>query len=236
LAAGVDWIEADIRLHYGRLVARHDRSIWRLPITFSRTSVSLSVAPPIVLDTLLHATQSTPARLLIDLKGRHARLPDALVDLLRAQDAFDRVALCGQEWALLDRARALDPHVKVIYSLGKPEHLERYLARRRDGTAPSMSSCYHGLLTPARVAALNDAGSTVIAWTVDAEDRARQLLNWGVVGITSNRLAMLSRLGAGLSDYVDERRLRGDVTALGRLGVNLPFTTANDWLTIDRED
>jgi glycerophosphoryl diester phosphodiesterase len=196
LVAGVDWIEADIRLHYGRLVARHDRSLWRLPITYNRTSVALHLAPAIVLDTLLHATESTPARLLIDLKGGHARLPEALIAVLRTHDAFDRVALCGQDWASLDRVRALDPRVEVFYSLGEPEHLRRYLARRRDGTAPPTTSCFHGLLTPAWVAALKETGSTVIAWTVDVEDRARQLLAWGVDGITSNRFMMLNRLHA----------------------------------------
>ncbi|MGE0542407.1 MAG: glycerophosphodiester phosphodiesterase [Dehalococcoidia bacterium] len=210
LAAGVDWIEADIRLHYGRLVARHDRSIWRLPITYSRRSVALHLAPAIVLDTLLDATQATPTRVLIDLKGGHARLPDALIRVLRSHDAFDHVALCGQEWALLDRAGALDPRVEVIYSLGTPAHLYRYLARRRDGAAPPTTSCFHGLLTPARVAALKDAGSTIIAWTVDAEERAHQLLEWGVDGITSNRLGLLGRLRPGSRESENERRLRAE--------------------------
>jgi glycerophosphoryl diester phosphodiesterase len=210
LAVGVDWIEADIRLHYGRLVARHDRSIWRLPITYRRWSVALHLAPAVVLDTLLHATQGTATRVLIDLKGGHPRLPDALVGVLRSRDDFARVALCGQEWALLDRARALDPRVELIYSLGKPEHLPRYLARRRDGTAPQIISCFHGLLTPARVAGLKEAGSAIIAWTVDAEERAHQLLDWGVDGITSNRLTMLRRLWPGSMQGDAERCHRAE--------------------------
>jgi glycerophosphoryl diester phosphodiesterase len=109
-------------------------------------------------------------------------------------DAFARTALCGQDWAALDRARALDPRVHVIYSLGTVEQLQCYLARRRDRSAPPTTSCFHGLLTPARVAALKAAGSTIIAWTVDAEERARELLDWGVDGITSNRSALLHRL------------------------------------------
>jgi glycerophosphoryl diester phosphodiesterase len=194
LSAGVDWIEADIWLHYGRLVARHDPALWRLPVTYSRRSVSLILAPSIVLDTLLDATRRRQTRVLIDLKGRPADLPEAIVGVLRRRDVFDRTALCGQEWEPLDRARALDPRVRVFFSLGTPEHLERYLARRRDGSAPPLASSYHALLTPATVAALKDAGSTVIAWTVDSEARARQLLGWGVDGITSNRIAMLNRL------------------------------------------
>jgi len=39
----------------------------------------------------------------------------------------------------------------------------------------------------------------VIAWTVDSEARARQLLSWGVDGITSNDYAMLARLSLSSS-------------------------------------
>jgi glycerophosphoryl diester phosphodiesterase len=71
---------------------------------------------------------------------------------------------------------------------------QSYLARRRDGTAPPSISCFHRLLMPATIDALKEAGSTIFAWTVDSEPRARQLLAWGVDGITSNRLEMLDRL------------------------------------------
>ncbi|MGD9892986.1 MAG: glycerophosphodiester phosphodiesterase [Dehalococcoidia bacterium] len=194
LAAGVDWIETDIWLHYGRLVARHDRSLWRLPIMYSRRSVSLMLAPEIVLDSLLDATQGTPTCVLIDLKGRGQRLPDALDSVLRRRNAFNRTALCGKNWASLDRARALDPRTRVFFTLERTKHLDAYLARRRDGSAPPAISCFHGLLTPATVDALKAAGATIFAWTIDSEQRARQLLAWGVDGITSNRLDMLSRL------------------------------------------
>ena len=194
LAAGVDWIETDIWLHYGRLVARHDRSLWRLPIMYSRRSVSLMLAPEIVLDSLLEATRDTPTRLLLDLKSRNRILPEALVSVLHRRNAFDRAALCGKDWPLLDRARDLDPRTQVFFTLETTKHLESYRARRRDGTAPPSVSCFHRLLTPTTVEALKKADSTIFAWTVDSEPRARQLLGWGVDGITSNRLDMLDRL------------------------------------------
>lgn len=194
LALGLDWIEADIWLHYGRLVARHDRSVWRLPITYSRRSLSVRLTPALLLETLLSATAGTGTRLLIDLKGAHPGLPAAIVEQLQRRDALGRAALCGQEWQPLEEAQRIDPGVEVIFSLGRPEHLSAYLARRREGTAPTGTSCYHGLLNPGAVATLKDAGSTIIAWTVDSEARARELLGWGVDGITSNDYAMLSRL------------------------------------------
>jgi glycerophosphoryl diester phosphodiesterase len=194
LAAGVDWIELDVWLHRGRLIARHDRPLWRLPITYSRRSIALHFAPAIRLDAVLQATARTPARVLIDLKGPSTALPAALVAALRQGEAFARTALCSQDWAVLDRARALDPRVQVIYSLGTRAQLQDYLVRRGTGAAPPITSCLHRLLTPARVAALKAVGSTIIAWTVDTEARAGDLLAWGVDGITSNRFALLQRL------------------------------------------
>lgn len=192
--AGVDWLETDVWWHYGRLVARHDRSIWRLPLTYGRRSLALQLAPALVLEQVLDAARAHGVRVLIDLKGSAPRLPQEIVRLLARKDALQSAALCGQAWAALDAARASEPNVELIYSLGRPDHLAEYLERIRDGTAPTTTSCYHGLLTQARVRSLKDAGATIIAWTVDSEPRARELLGWGVDGITSNRYEMLAGL------------------------------------------
>jgi glycerophosphoryl diester phosphodiesterase len=46
-------------------------------------------------------------------------------------------------------------------------------------------------LTRANVAEIKDAGLNVYIWTVDSPSKARQLLNAGVDGITTNRPAWL---------------------------------------------
>jgi len=171
------------------------------------------LAPEIVLDSLLDATQDTPTRVLIDLKGRSRILPDTLVSVLNRRDAFDRAALCGKDWASLDRARALDHRIQVFFTLETTKHLESYLARRRDGTAPPSISCFHRLLTPATVDELKEADSTIFAWTVDSEPQARRLLAWGVDGITSNRLDMLDRLAKRPSPPDEQAECRSAKTA-----------------------
>lgn len=198
LAADVDWLETDVWLHYGRLVARHDRSIWRLPLTYGRRSLALHLAPALVLSQVLDEARAHGRRVLIDLKGSAAGLPGEIARLLVRRDALDSAALCGQHWAALEAARTVEPRVEVVYSLGRPEHLTAYLARLRAGTAPTTTSCFHGLLTAERVRELKDAGATILAWTVDREERARELLSWGVEGITSNRYRMLAGLRADL--------------------------------------
>ncbi|MER3421510.1 MAG: hypothetical protein C4290_13740 [Chloroflexota bacterium] len=196
LAAGVDWLEADVWWQAGRVVARHDPTLWRLPLTYSRYRIGLAPIPALTLEHLLDAVAGRNVRLLLDLKGEAPELPRAIVAVLARRDAFAQAALCGQEWGPLDSARALDPRVQVFFSLGQERHISAYLARLADGSAPRAASVNHHLLTPPQVAALKERGVTLIAWTVNDPARARALLAWGVDGITSDSLRLLRSLRA----------------------------------------
>lgn len=194
LAAGVDWIEVDVWLHYGRLVARHDPTLWRLPVSVGKRSISVHLGPSLDLDWLIGRTASCGAFLLIDLKGRNPRLAAQIIDALRRGQAIGRAALCGQEWEPLDAARALGDDVQTLYSVGSVAQFDAFVGRRRDGSVPSITSCWHALLTEERCATLAEVGAGAVAWTVDDEARARALIGWGTYGITSNDYAMLRRL------------------------------------------
>lgn len=197
VAAGVDWLETDVWWHYGRVVARHDAAVWRLPLTYSRRRVGLGSVRPVTLDHLLDALQGTEVRLLVDLKGASPLLPGALVEALQRRNALSRAALCGQEWEPLDAAREREPGLQVFFSLGRPEHIPAYLQRLNDGTAPPQISIRHSMLTPERVEELRAKGVTTIAWTVNDPVRAADLVAWGVHGITSDSLPLLRGLRRG---------------------------------------
>jgi glycerophosphoryl diester phosphodiesterase len=216
--AGVDWVEVDVWWHHRRLVVRHDPALWRLPVTYDGWRMRVALRPFPTLDRLLDLLADTPVRLLLDLKGtlpedtlgktfartaarhllrvaRTAReLPRALVETLRRRQAVARAAVCGQQWAPLDAARALEPALPVFFSLGTEEHITAYLRRLQDGTALPLISIRHSLLTAERVADLRDRGVTMVAWTVNDYARARELIGWGVDGITSDSLVLLQRL------------------------------------------
>lgn len=196
LAAAVDWFEVDVWWHYGRVVARHDPALWRLPLTYGRWHVAPGTLRPITLDELIDAVAGTPVRLLLDLKGEDPRLPGALVDTLRRRGVVAGAALCGQEWGPLDAARALEPRMQVFFSLGREDHLSAYLRRLEDGSAPPLVSIRHTMLSPERVADLHRRGVTAVSWTVNDPDRARELVAWGVDGVISDSLPLL----AGLRD------------------------------------
>lgn len=200
LAAGVDWLEADVWWQAGRVVARHDPTLWRLPLTYSRFRIGLAPIPALTLEHLLDAVAGSGVRLLLDLKGAAPELPRAIVATLARRHAFAQAALCGQEWGPLDAARSLDARVQAFFSLGHEAHLSAYLACLADGSAPPAASVNHRLLTPERVAALKERGVTIVAWTVNDPARARQLLAWGVDGITSDSLTLLRSLRAARAE------------------------------------
>ncbi len=209
LAAGVDWLEADVWWQGGRVVARHDPTLWCLPLTYSRYRLGLAPIPTLTLEHLLDAAVGAGVRLLLDLKGDAPELPRAIVAALARRDVFSQAALCGQEWGPLDAARALDERVQVFFSLGRAEHLSAYTARLADGTAPRVASINHRLLTPQNTVALKERGVTLVAWTVNDPARARALLAWGVDGITSDSLRLLRSLRTAAAPLPPAARGRG---------------------------
>ena len=193
IEAGVDWIEIDLWYAWGRLVARHERGVWRLPVVYDKWHVRLLRERLLGLDDLIEITAGGP-RLFIDLKGTSPRLPEAVVRTLRRHGACDRAAVCGQYWPPLDAIGAEEPRIRVFHSLGRPEHVRQHLDRMSRHTHSHGVSVAHWLLTPEIVGALRQEGRDVFAWTVNQPERASTIVGWGVDGVISDRLELLSTL------------------------------------------
>lgn len=195
LAAGVDWIEADIWYAQGRLQARHERALWRLPVLYDKWSVRLR--PRLLgLADLLRLTDEHGTHIFVDVKGLHPRLPAAIARTVRDAGALGRVAVCGQYWPVLDAIGREEPAIPVYHSIGRPEQMALY----RQQPAASTDTCAAGLsvarslLTTDDVHALHARGLRIVAWTVNNADEAAKLARWGVDGITSDRLDVLETL------------------------------------------
>ncbi len=132
--------------------------------------------------------------LFIDLKGSDQRLPGAIVATLRSLGALNRTIVCGQHWPPLDAIAAAEPAIRVFHSLGRPEHIEAYAARRRDLPRAAGLSVAKRLVTPELVYGWDRLGLEVFAWTVNEQGLANMLAGWGVDGIISDRLDLLSAL------------------------------------------
>jgi glycerophosphoryl diester phosphodiesterase len=193
VAAGVDMIEADVWLVGGQIVARHEKAFWRLPVLYDKWSVRLAERPPLYLPEICAATANGP-ELLLDLKGHGEALSRRLVAVLQQLDAVDRVAICSQDWRLLDAARAIEPRLRSYYSFETQSQLRELRARSDQPPAIAGVSVWEGLLTPELIGELAGRGLQSFAWTVNSPERATELVIAGVSGIISDRIDLLAEL------------------------------------------
>src|ERR1700754_3812109 len=115
LAAGVDLVEADIRLYRDALEVRHARAIGPQLYWDRETGVSRRrdvVVPE--LDEVLAIAGADP-RLMLDLKGGSLAVAGRAAETLRATRPGVPIAVCTKQWRMLD-AFAADPNVRRIFS------------------------------------------------------------------------------------------------------------------------
>ena len=196
LAAGVDYAEADLWLYRGRLEVRHEKTAGPLPILWDRWLLKPGWTRRLSLEELFAAT-GDGGRLLLDLKGRDEGLAEALAKALERAGAVDSVAFTSPTWSYLDRLSELLPEVTRFYTIGSLQRLAALRPRleRREIARVAIDS---RMLTAEIVAELGRAGvETITTWAVETPEKAREVLAWGVRGITSDSLPLLVALREG---------------------------------------
>ena len=197
LSLGADGIELDVHLSRdGVVVVNHDPTVDRT--TKGRGAVAAMTAAelarlnvPALVDVL---TRFRDARVIVELKVNTAELAAAVVDVVRRAGAVDRVCLGSFGLRVLRAARALEP---AIATSAAREEVRWALYRSWVGW-PSRRAAYAGFQVPELagatrvvsrrfVDAAHRAGHGVQVWTVDTEDAARRLLEWGVDALITDR-------------------------------------------------
>jgi glycerophosphoryl diester phosphodiesterase len=191
VAAGVDLIETDVWLARGQLELRHEKTAGPLPIWWDRWSLARRPARALQLKDLLDAMPEEVVP-FIDLKGSNQRLPNRIVNALAEQAAERPVAVCTQNWGLLEPLLDI-PSMTVFYSVGNPKLLEQLPAELRR-VGPRGISIHSRLLNAETVRTLKEVATLVIPWHIVSEAQLRQLLAWGVDGINADDLDLLRRL------------------------------------------
>ena len=197
LALGADGLELDVHLSSdGVVVVHHDSTLDRTtrltgPVA-DRTRRELSAAAvPLLADVL---ERHPAARVIVEMKVNSAELARAVVDVVRASKAEDRVCLGSFGYRVLSEVRSLDP---AIATSASREEVRWALYRSWCGWARA-TSAYQGYQIPERsgatrvvsprfVRAAHRAGLGVQVWTVDTEGDARRLLDWGVDALITDR-------------------------------------------------
>ncbi len=210
LASPVDMIEADVWFHLGRLVVRHERQLGPFPLYLDnlanlprgakRPFLSIAgwylrvVRRPVTLSQIALRLSNCKA-VMLDMKGNAGYLRKAYsADLQRllTEQPLSEVIVAGYDWRLLNELQKV-PGVKACYSVNTLQRLDR-LWLNRDHFSIQTVGLHHAMITPEVLARFKDRDITVYTWTVDDVERARQLIEWGVDGIISNDLALLTAL------------------------------------------
>lgn len=195
LAVGVDLIEADLWPRGSQVVARHEHGIFGLPLIYDKWYAWPEFRPT----TLGEIAQRVAGRcgLYLDLKSDSRRFLADVVQLVRSFGLAEQTAVSSHHWRALQEIEALEPALHPFYTVTARRHVEPFWDHIDEHPEVSGVAIRHGLLDANLVAALKGRGLTVFAWTVDNPARALQLLRWGVDGIISNKLALLSLLRNG---------------------------------------
>jgi glycerophosphoryl diester phosphodiesterase len=193
LASSVDAVEADLRLDGSRLVARHDRRFPLLPLYYDKWFAYWSREPQVDLDEILDQLQGR-ASLFVDIKSTSARALAMLLETLRRRQVVADTRISGTYWHLLRRLHEEEPGLRLHYTIGDEESLDRFQQLLEGGESASGVSIHEALVDEALAARFQARGVEIVAYHVDQLARAQQLREWGVSGITSGDLALLRAL------------------------------------------
>lgn len=195
-ALGADYLEADLWTHGTRLEARHERAIYPLPVLVEKWYMRFAPRQPFGLSELLMAVP-TGIPLFLDLKNGGSRAAELTRRALESSGKEVEVVASSQVWSVLRHVAEVLPRVPTYYSIDVRSKLDLFLSVSDRDVRPRGVSCQHRLLTEQNVRRLKEQGLLVVAWTVDDVERARELIGWGVDGITTHRIAEVRRLVDG---------------------------------------
>ncbi len=193
LAAGVDAVEADIRLDGRRLVSRHVRRFPLLPLFYDRWYAYWSREPQVSLDEILNQIKGR-ASLFVDIKSTSTKALAMLLAALRHREVIAETRVSGTYWHLLRQLRSEEPGLRVYHSIGDMDGLASFWQLQEGGEKALGVSIHEALVDEESAARFRASGVEIIAYHVDQLSRARQLESWGASGITSGDLRILRAL------------------------------------------
>ena len=182
-------VEADLHLRRGRVEVRHLKALGPLPLLWDRWRLAPGWGPRLQLEALL-AAAAPATELMLDLKGRDARLARRVAGALSAGPRPRHITICSRNWALLRPLEGL-AGVRLVHSVGSRRQL-RALRRRFAGRRLAGISIHRDLLDAGTVADLRTRADVVMTWPVASVEEARALAAWGVDGVITERFDALA--------------------------------------------
>ena len=126
------------------------------------------------------------------VRGLYAGLEAEALEAVRSRGILAPTLFSSFDDGVLARLRALESGARVALLLS-PRDAARPLERARALAAEALNP-WEGMVNRELVEAAHGEGLAVYPYTVDAPDRMRQLLDWGVDGLFTNCPAVLRPL------------------------------------------
>jgi glycerophosphoryl diester phosphodiesterase len=173
-------------------VLAHDEQVGALEIaaTKSQTLATQHAVP--TLAELVAWAAACGVSVMADMKVEGDGVEEAVIAALESLPV-SRKLVPGAGPESRARFRVLDPTLPL--SLSHPGPLDEAAFEALLPQIDTVAVTWHqSILSPERVARLQERGLRVFAWTVDDPERLQQLLDWGVDGVISNNTKALQAL------------------------------------------
>lgn len=195
--AGPDLVEVDVRLFWGRVEARHHKSVGPLPWLWDRGErPRLRLRRLRLEEVVREAPEGTV--LHVDLKGFSPRLPGRVQRILGTRPYL----VATRSWWLLRPFRSAE-HVTVMRSIGAPWQLRWFLWRHPGGVDDAVC-IRRDRLTPEVAELLLARCSSLYVWRVESLAQVEELTALGVHGVIVDDLVLVRALAGERGEMTRE--------------------------------
>ena len=189
--AQVDYIEADVRQFFGRLVISHSEDNLSLAWNEGRRFLGFSGTIP-YFGELVQELKPNSQKLFLEIKEDSLGLANMVLNEVYRNGLESRVSFFANNWQTLDRIyKETGRKNNLFYTVGNNEEMELFLdqqmEKRREGVSLNVD-----LAQAENIARFRKTGARVLAAVVKDSKQALEILPSGIYGIISDNLDLLS--------------------------------------------
>lgn len=214
LTIGVDAVELDLHgTKDGEIVAIHDATLdrttslsgpvrektlaavkmadaggWFHPDFGSEQIPGHTTVPRELVPTLAEALECLSGNAIAVLEIKDPTISEAVVRKVREMNALASVIIISFHTSVLQDIRGLEPRIPTGWLIGSHNNgaSPAHLCQRLGELGCNLLNVYHPLITAEFAYQIRRRGIALWCWTVDDLDRMREMVAFGVQGITSN--------------------------------------------------
>lgn len=122
------------------------------------------------------------------LEIKDTTITKRVVEIVREMDVLNQVIIISFDFSTIETVRSVEPKISTGLLIGgrNGNVCPIQLCQKLSLIGSNILNVHHELITPEFAYEVRRRGITLWCWTVDDIDRIRELLSYGVQGITSN--------------------------------------------------